>query len=171
MRISIAAAVVAGMALSFGVSASQGSGKVYFNGTVIDSPCSLTQTEYFIDFEQTSKTHLENGGTSLVKPLNITLEHCDLTTFSQAVVTFTGNTVAGVPDELSTAGTAAGMGVIINGYGQNVPFDGTPFDGIKLISGTNTLHFETWAKKAAGAQAAITEGDYSAISNFTIQYQ
>ena len=82
---SVIAGAVAMAVVSFGVNAAptipQGQGKVTFNGTVVDAPCSISQksADQSIDFGQLSKSFLEAGGTSKPMDLDIELVNCDIT--------------------------------------------------------------------------------------------
>ncbi|EEV5558952.1 type 1 fimbrial protein [Escherichia coli] len=86
---SVIAGAVAMAVVSFGVNAAptipQGQGKVTFNGTVVDAPCSISQksADQSIDFGQLSKSFLEAGGTSKPMDLDIELVNCDITAFKQ----------------------------------------------------------------------------------------
>lgn len=86
---SVIAGAVAMAVVSFGVNAAptipQGQGKVTFNGTVVDAPCSVSQksADQSIDFGQLSKSFLEAGGTSKPMDLDIELVNCDITAFKQ----------------------------------------------------------------------------------------
>ncbi len=86
---SVIAGAVAMAVVSFGVNAAptipQGQGKVTFNGTVVDAPCSISQksADQSIDFGQLSKSLLEAGGTSKPMDLDIELVNCDITAFKQ----------------------------------------------------------------------------------------
>ncbi|MES1471266.1 P fimbria major subunit PapA, partial [Escherichia coli] len=83
---SVIAGAVAMAVVSFGVNAAapttpQGQGRVTFNGTVVDAPCSISQksADQSIDFGQLSKSFLEAGGTSKPMDLDIELVNCDIT--------------------------------------------------------------------------------------------
>lgn len=86
---SVIAGAVAMAVVSFGVNAAptipQGQGKVTFNGTVVDAPCSISQksADQSIDFGLLSKSFLEAGGTSKPMDLDIELVNCDITAFKQ----------------------------------------------------------------------------------------
>ena len=86
---SVIAGAVAMAVVSFGVNAAlttpQGQGRVTFNGTVVDAPCSISQksADQSIDFGQLSKSFLEAGGTSKPMDLDIELVNCDITAFKQ----------------------------------------------------------------------------------------
>ncbi len=69
---SVIAGAVAMAVVSFGVNAAlttpQGQGRVTFNGTVVDAPCSISQksADQSIDFGQLSKSFLQAGGETVV---------------------------------------------------------------------------------------------------------
>lgn len=173
-------AVMAGavtMALvSFGVNAAdQGHGVVNFKGTVIDAPCSIApeSADQSIDFGQISKSHLNSdNGISIQKNVDIKLMNCDLSDTTKypnkkVTVAFSGNTGTSATELLTSGST--GTAVVINGYGADIDFTGKPTGGISLVDGSNTLRFSSWVKKASGV-TAVTEGDFSAITNFTLAY-
>ncbi|HAI5546785.1 TPA: fimbrial protein, partial [Escherichia coli] len=112
---SVIAGAVAMAVVSFGVNADpttpQGQGRVTFNGTVVDAPCSISQksADQSIDFGQLSKSFLENDGRSKPMNLDIELVNCDITAFKNNAKTgsvklaFTGPTT-GNNEELDTSG-------------------------------------------------------------------
>ena len=120
---SVIAGAVAMAVVSFGVNAAptipQGQGKVTFNGTVVDAPCSISQksADQSIDFGQLSKSFLEAGGTSKPMDLDIELVNCDITAFKQGQaakngkvqLSFTGPQVTGQAEEL--AGDSSGLSI------------------------------------------------------------
>lgn len=158
------------LSASFGAAANQGGGVVNFKGTVIDAPCGIApeSIDQTVDFGQISKSHLTSGGTSVQRNLDIKLVNCDVSNMGTVAVSFTGGT-SNAGDELLTSGPT-NTAVVLNGYGKNVAFDGTPTDDITLSAGDSTLRFVAWAKMANGAQA-VSEGEFTAISNFTMAYQ
>ncbi len=87
---SVIAGAVAMAVVSFGVNAApttpQGQGRVTFNGTVVDAPCSISQksADQSIDFGQLSKSFLQAGGVSKPMNLDIELVNCDITSFKGA---------------------------------------------------------------------------------------
>lgn len=125
---SVIAGAVAMAVVSFGVNAAptipQGQGKVTFNGTVVDAPCSISQksADQSIDFGQLSKSFLEAGGVSKPMDLDIELVNCDITAFKggngaqkgTVKLAFTGPIVNGHSDELDTNG-GTGTAIVVQG--------------------------------------------------------
>ena len=172
---SVIAGAVAMAVVSFGVNAAptipQGQGKVTFNGTVVDAPCSISQksADQSIDFGQLSKSFLEAGGTS--KPMDL-----DITAFKQGQaakngkvqLSFTGPQVTGQAEELATNG-GTGTAIVVQAAGKNVSFDGTAGDAYPLKDGDNVLHYTALVKKANGG--TVSEGAFSAVATFNLSYQ
>ncbi|EHK6939220.1 P fimbria major subunit PapA [Escherichia coli] len=182
---SVIAGAVAMAVVSFGVNAAptipQGQGKVTFNGTVVDAPCSISQksADQSIDFGQLSKSFLlEAGGVSKPMDLDIELVNCDITAFKggngaqkgTVKLAFTGPIVNGHSDELDTNG-GTGTAIVVQGAGKNVVFDGSEGDANTLKDGENVLHYTAVVKKSSAVDAAVTEGAFSAVANFNLTYQ
>ena len=171
MKKNILVGAIAGV-MTFCVNAAEPTtGTLSFNGTVVESPCNISSlsADQAIDLGLVSKSILNQGGTSSQKDINIVLENCDVSTMSKAKIVFSGNVDGST--ELATSGTAKNVVVKINGYGKNVEF-GQKTDAIAIVNGTNTLHFTAWAEKSANAKGAdVTEGNFSAVSNFNISYE
>ncbi|EEZ4415683.1 P fimbria major subunit PapA [Escherichia coli] len=180
---SVIAGAVAMAVVSFGVNAApttpQGQGRVTFNGTVVDAPCSISQksADQSIDFGQLSKSFLANDGQSKPMNLDIELVNSDITAFKNGnaktgsvKLAFTGPTVSGHPSELATNG-GTGTAIMIQAAGKNVPFDGTEGDANLLKDGDNVLHYTAVVKKSSDGNAQITEGAFSAVATFNLSYQ
>lgn len=170
MKKNILVSTIAGL-MTFCVNAADpATGRLSFDGTVVDSPCNISSlsADQAIDLGLVSKSILNNGGTSSQKDINIVLENCDASTMSKAKIAFSGNVDGST--ELTTSGTAKNVVVKINGYGKDVQF-GKETDAIAIVDGTNTLHFTAWAEKSATANGDVTEGNFSAVSNFNITYE
>jgi len=166
---TVMAGAVAMALVSFGANAAnQGQGIVNFKGTVIDAPCSIApeSVDQTIDFGQISKSHLNNEGISVKKPLNIKLVNCEPN--KSVAVTFTGATLTGDNTALGTAGDT-GTAVVISGQdGQLVQF-GSEGATQSLKEGENTLHYSSWVK--AASKGSAKEGDFTAVANFNLTYQ
>lgn len=161
-----------------GAGNTQGAGQVTFQGTVVDAPCGISpdSIDQTVDFGPVSKALLDANGTSVVKPLDIKLVNC---TFAAATggkqpakkvkVAFNGTTVTGQAKELGTSG-GTGTAIVVSGQnGTSVSFDGS--DGVEqpINTGSNSLHYSAWVKKATGS-TSVTEGAFSAVANFTLTY-
>ncbi|MBJ9325117.1 fimbrial protein [Citrobacter braakii] len=170
---SILGGAIALSLVSFG-SYANGQGVVNFKGSVINAPCGIApeSIDQSIDFGQISKAHLNAGGTSVKKNLDIKLVNCDLTATNALTkgvkVNFSGTTLAGDTKTLGTAGDATGTGIVI--YSQ----DGTQVDFVAdsapqaIKPGDNTLHYNTWV--VAPGKAA-KEGAFTAVAHFNLAYE
>lgn len=152
----------------------QGQGTVNFKGVVVDAPCGIAQesADQTIDFGQVSKTHLENGGTSVKKDLDIKLVNCEIdpTTTKKVSVSFSGTLADNThSDELGTAGDTGTVIVVSGSDGKLVPFDGTKSNETQLKAGDNNLKYSTWVKK--GSAGTIKEGAFTAVASFNLTYQ
>lgn len=169
MKSTVLAVSLASILTSFGVSAAgQGAGVVNFHGYVIDAPCSIApeSKEQTIEFGDISKSFLQNGGKSERK-LTIKLINCDAATAAKGVqVNFGGAVVGGTSTELLTAGTT-NTAIKLNGYGEDVVF-GTPTKAVMVKDGDTFLEYTASLVKASGA--TVAEGEFTAVSNFTMTY-
>ncbi|HIA0410220.1 P fimbria major subunit PapA [Escherichia coli] len=184
---SVIAGAVAMAVVSFGVNAApttpQGQGRVTFNGTVVDAPCSISQksADQSIDFGQLSKSFLQAGGVSKPMNLDIELVNCDITSFKgvggapgakkgTVKLAFSGPRVSGHNEELDTSG-GTGTAIVVQAAGKNVSFDGTEGDANTLKDGDNVLHYTAIVKKSSANNAQVTEGAFSAVATFNLSYQ
>ncbi|EHH5054288.1 type 1 fimbrial protein [Escherichia coli] len=155
--------------------ADQGQGKVNFKGTVIDAPCGIApeSADQSIDFGQISKAHLAADGISVKKDLDIKLVNCVLDAKKPTVkVAFSGTNVNGHTNELGTAGDTGTAIVISSEDGSLVTFDGKTSTGsMNYKAGDNTLHYNAWVKKSSADNAAIKEGEFTAVTNFNLAYE
>ncbi|HBU6133634.1 fimbrial protein [Enterobacter bugandensis] len=169
MKSTVLAVSLASILTSFGVSAAgQGAGVVNFHGYVIDAPCSIApeSKDQTIEFGDITKSFLQNGGKSEQK-LTIKLINCDAATAAKGVqVNFGGAVVGGTSTELLTAGTT-NTAIKLNGYGEDVVF-GTPTKAVMVADGDTFLEYTASLVKASGA--TVAEGEFTAVSNFTMTY-
>ncbi|MED8731090.1 fimbrial protein [Escherichia marmotae] len=166
---TVMAGAVAMALVSFGANAAnQGQGIVNFKGTVIDAPCGIApeSADQSIDFGQISKSHLNNKGISVKKPLNIKLVNCEPN--KSVKVTFTGATLSGDNTALGTAGDT-GTAVVISGQDGKLVSFGTEGAAQSLKEGDNTLHYSSWVK--AASEGSAKEGDFTAVANFNLAYE
>lgn len=177
MTKAVMAGAVAMALVSFGANAAttQGQGKITFKGSVIDAPCGIApeSADQAIDFGQISKAHLNKDGISKKQNVDIKLVNCEFGTATADTplkntvkVSFSG---VNTGSDFTSIGLSTTNAVIkMSGQdGKLVKFDGTPSDGSKLQSGDNTLRYQAWVQKGA---AAVTEGEFSAVANFSLAY-
>ncbi|WNN46697.1 fimbrial protein [Winslowiella toletana] len=171
---SVLVAVVAlGMA-SMANAADQGHGKVTFTGSIIDAPCSIhpDSIDQTVNLGQVANSTLANGGKSTPRNFTVDLENCSFgspATKNKVALTFTGMESKAKNGLLGITGTATGASVAItDGSGQVISL-GKATNPQTLQDGKNTLSFAAYMQ-GDGASAAITEGDFQAVADFTLAY-
>ncbi|EOV8484588.1 fimbrial protein [Klebsiella aerogenes] len=152
----------------------QGHGKVTFTGSIIDAPCSIApeSIDQTVDLGQISKAALQNSGQSTPRNFEIMLENCSFgtpATKNKVSVTFTGMESAADNGLLGITGTAKGASIAITDASGKVIELGEPTKEQNLQDGNNTLSFAAYMQ-GDGASATITEGDFQAVTDFTLAY-
>ncbi|EFB70830.1 Pap fimbrial major pilin protein precursor [Providencia rustigianii] len=175
------ATIMAASVTSFGVMA-ENTGTINFIGTVVTSPCNIGQSslKQTVDFGQLSRRGLENGRSAEVD-FNIEFTGCDFSDFTKddagtpAVVksmelVFTGQNYADATNTLlsTSPGNLNNVGIAIDGFEFGKAKD--ILSRIINKKGDNTLSFKALAK-AIDTTKDVTEGKFSAITNFRITYQ
>ena len=153
-----------------------GSGKVTFNGEIINAPCSVApeSVDQVVEMGQISTKELVKGGESNSKPFSIKLLNCEITPDEDAVkVTFSG---AKDPVDSSLlvigGGQAAGAGIKMTAPGGAPIVLGTPTSAFGLVNGDNELPFSAVLKGYADQTAnPLTAGAFTAVTNFTLSYE
>ncbi|KUE80920.1 fimbrial protein [Aeromonas schubertii] len=156
--------------------AGQGSGKVTFNGEIINAPCSVApeSVDQVVEMGQISTKELVKGGESNSKPFSIKLENCEITEADDAVkVTFSG---AQDPVDSSLlvigGGQAAGAGIKMTAPGGAPIVLGTPTAAYKLVNGDNQLDFSAVLKGYEDQTTnPLQAGAFTATTNFTLAYE
>ncbi|HHR6038863.1 TPA: fimbrial protein [Providencia alcalifaciens] len=169
----LAATVVLGMS-SLAHAADQGHGKVTFTGSIIDAPCSIApeSIDQTIELGQVSNAALKDGGQSTPKNFDIKLENCSFGTpaaKNKVQVTFTGMESVAGNGLLGITGNAKGASVAITQGDGKVIELGKPTKEQGLQDGNNTLSFAAYMQ-GDGESAVITEGDFQAVTDFTLAY-
>lgn len=161
-------AVVAGSA-----SANQGTGTVTFQGSIIDAPCSIKDTDLSgakaVQIGAISTVLLNAGKSSVPRNFDIELEGCDITTLKSVNTTFTGAPSAIKAGSLAINGTAKNAAIVITDRGGNQIKLGDKSADQMLVAGNNTLRFSAYLQGDA-ANAAVP-GDFDAIATFALSYQ
>ncbi|OJT44273.1 fimbrial protein [Serratia plymuthica] len=168
----LAAAVVFGM--SSLAHADQGHGKVTFTGSIIDAPCSIApeSIDQTVDLGQISNAALKDGGQSTPRNFDIKLESCSFGTpaaKNKVQVTFTGMESNAGNGLLGITGNAKGASLAITQADGQVITLGQATKEQTLQDGNNTLSFAAYLQ-GDGASATITEGDFQAVTDFTLAY-
>ncbi|AGE94443.1 fimbrial protein [Citrobacter farmeri] len=155
--------------------ADQGHGQVFFDGSIIDAPCSLNSDSEKIDvhFDEVSNVLLQNGGTNDgqtdPEDIIINLENCSVKTGATVETTFTGAQGGQGKSSLGITGTAKGASIILTD-GKSAPITlGEATDGQAIQNGHNTLKFAAYLK-GDGASSTIIPGTFSAVADFTLAY-
>jgi major pilin subunit PapA len=148
--------------------ASASSGTVNFSGSVVSAPCNIAteSVNQSIEFDTLSNSFLDSGNNSAMKPLTIQLTDCD-NSVTTASVLFAGQSVTGATNELATAGPT-GTAIQITNAGTPVDF-GVAVPLNTISEGSNTVQFGAHVKKATGV-TNTQQGDFTAVTNFTIVY-
>jgi len=154
------------------VAANQG-GKVTFTGNITDSACSISpeSSDQTVDLGQVSIKDLIDGDRkSTPRNFDITLENCILNKpklENWVKITFNGAGATFNPALLGTSGTASGVGIAISEQNSDdyLPL-GVASSPQNLLTGDNTLHFSAYL--VGGLRP--TEGDFTAVANFTLDY-
>ncbi|MCP1266290.1 fimbrial protein [Aeromonas hydrophila] len=151
-----------------------GSGKVTFNGEIINAPCSVApeSVDQVVEMGQVSTKELVNGGESNSKPFSIKLLNCEISDTEDAVkVTFSG---ASEQDGLLLigGGDAAGAGIKMTAPGGAPIVLGTPTAAFNLVNGDNELPFSAVLKGFTDQTAKpLQAGAFTAVTNFTLSYE
>ncbi|CAI2021030.1 Fimbria A protein precursor [Serratia proteamaculans] len=171
---TLLATVITFSAMSMAHAADQGHGKVTFTGSIIDAPCSIApeSIDQTVELGQISNAALKDSGQSTPKNFDIKLEDCSFGTpaaKNKVQVTFTGMASASGNGLLGITGNAKGASVAITQADGQVIELGKPTKEQALQDGNNTLSFAAYMQ-GDGASAAITEGDFQAVADFTLAY-
>ncbi|AKG68221.1 Fimbria A protein precursor [Serratia fonticola] len=169
----LAAVAVFGLS-SLAHAADQGNGKVTFTGSIIDAPCSIApdSADQTIELGQISKVALKDGGKSTPRNFDIQLENCSVSekdSQNKVQITFTGMKSPAKNGLLGITGSAKGASVAVTDGSGAVIELGKPSTAQELSDGTNTLSFAAYVQ-GDGASAAITEGEFQAVADFTLAY-
>ncbi|WP_448868846.1 fimbrial protein [Enterobacter ludwigii] len=166
---TLSAMVLASGLVTFGAQADQGSGMVTFTGSVIDAPCSIAagDEDQTISLGQVSSSAVANGGTSTPVPFYIHLENCSVDTANTVTTTFSGMDSSVTGAVLGVTGNATDVGIVMTDGDSNTITLGEATAGQTIVSGDNTLSYSAYIIGGA----APTEGDFTAVTNWTLAYE
>lgn len=162
------------------VTGNQGSGKIFFKGSVIDAPCSIKDGgEINVSMQNIANSKLKNGGRSSPTPFSIQLQDCDLSSARKTIgVSFSGNTAMAEDKTpinnllyLDNKDVKAGLGIDFGNkeivFGAASGEEGTVT--IPLNSTSQSIDFNAYLKGLG--DAVVQPGDFGAIATFTMNYQ
>ncbi|MEP8888254.1 fimbrial protein [Enterobacter roggenkampii] len=149
-------------------------GTIQFIGSVADAPCSVSADSEngVVTLDQVTLDSMGTKGSASgqAKAFDIALENCDVTTYTNATITFHGQSTTDQPGALAnTAGSGAATGVALMLFGP----DGAQLDVEKesskqiLATGTNKIPLSVDYVKTADA---ATAGAVESVATFQITY-
>ncbi|WP_165466837.1 fimbrial protein [Enterobacter cloacae] len=161
----------------------QGSGKIKFQGIVIDAPCSIApdSVDKVIDLGEVTTAVINANKKSTPVPVEINLENCQLddpadetdTPISKVDVTFTSAATDATDTSLMSntyANGAQNVGVRLLDIAESTLPLGEA-KSIDLLAGstTQTLHFKAVMEVLTGKTA--TAGQVEATANYVLMYK
>lgn len=169
---------VGSMLLCGSAFAAGNSGKVTFNGEIINAPCSVDSNslDQVVKMGQISTKDLANGGeySDPDSTFKIKLRQCTIAQNQDSVkITFSGTADPVEPTLLAIGGgDAAGAGIKMIAPGGNPVTLGQPTSAYKLSNGENELVFNAILKGYAKQDDhPIKAGTFTAVTNFTLSYE
>ncbi len=177
MKIStLAIASILALGVTAANAADQGSGKVTFNGSIIDAPCSIAadSLDQTVSLGAIATAVLENGGASTPVPFNINLQGCVITTGikDKLSVTFTGMQSPYDQYSLGLLGGAAGASIELRTTDNAQVKLGVATDPVTLSAGvTNPSLTFNAVLKGNTTSAPLVPGAFSVPANFVLAYQ
>lgn len=173
LKAVMASMVLLAASISAAHAAGAGSGTISFEGEILEAACSIKpgNSDQTISLGEIAKSQLATGGLSHPETFRIELTGCSTSALTDKTVsaTFTGAASADVTGALGITGTAKGAGImLLDGSGTAVPL-GSSTKVQTLQNGDNTLGFAAYLQgKATGD---ITPGNFSAVTNFALNYK
>ncbi|MDF2413123.1 fimbrial protein [Aeromonas sp. 1HA1] len=174
VAMGVGSMLLCGSAIAAGTT---GSGKVTFNGEIINAPCSVDSdsVDQTVYLGQISTKQLAKGGESNEEngKFSIKLLNCELSETDDAIkVTFSGAKDPVDPSLLVIGGQAAGAGIKMIAPGGATVVLGQPTAAYALSPGDNELPFTAVLKGYANQTAnPLRAGDFTAVTNFTLSYE
>ena len=152
-------------------------GKIHFEGAVTATPCGIVpeSLNQVVQLGQVSKANLLQGGASERQDFEIRLVNCTFGPNDNKTVsiTFSGDTSMGFANELKTRGDSGNTVIKLYDHDENpVNFD-QALEAVDLVEGSNEqniLHFSAEVAMSKQDGATVTEGDFDALSTFTLAY-
>lgn len=153
-------------------------GTVNFEGSIVNAPCvvEVGSDNSVVTMGQHRMSNFKaTGDTSNPVGFDIKLSDCAVDTYSNASITFSGNTLGG-NDNVLALNSASGVDAAAEGIGLQILQDGTPVkvDGTTpsastaLKEGDTNIHFNAQYISVADK---VTSGSANTSAQFTVKYQ
>lgn len=173
----IAASFIAGTAFTAQAASTTltvSGGTIQFMGSVVNAPCSVSaDSEHgIVILDQVTLDSMgAKGETSgQAKAFNISLENCDVTTYTNATVTFHGQSSPNQAGVLAnTAGSGAAKGVALQLFGPDGNKLNVEKESSKQILSTGTNKIPMSVDYVTTADAA-TAGAVESVATFQVTY-
>lgn len=144
---------------------------IEFTGKIVESTCSLETGSQGQNVELgtiSANTFAAANAFSLEKDFTIELNDCSTSAYSNAKITFRGDTING-NTQLNVTGGATNIGLQILENGTPLALDGTSSSAQKtLTNGTNVFDFTT---RYISLDNTVGVGDAKANVQFTVEYE
>lgn len=151
-------------------------GNIKFMGSVVDAPCAvaLESEDQVVHIDQITLKSLgaKDAVSGQAKPFYVTLTNCDVSTYTNAAIAFSGQSDSASAGALAnTAGSGAATGVALRLFGpdgkQMDVNSGTASDTVPLSKGDNTIPMSVDYLTTGDAPTA---GAVEAVATFQITY-
>lgn len=151
-----------------------------FHGELVEDPCTVApDNQGEISLGQRESAFFYNHSNNPVTvgvPFKLKLSECDLSLGKEVKITLKGDPDTDLTGLLKVSGTASGFAIglesVQDGVVTQMPINQGTFT-YKLKDGENTLDFKAYLKGKAEdiANKTITEGDYTAMIEFGLEYE
>ncbi|QLA06944.1 type 1 fimbrial protein [Enterobacter ludwigii] len=154
------------------VNAMAQNGTVTFEGSITDSPCSVTPDtlDQTVNMGDVSSESLKNGQAGTPTSFTINLTDCSTAVKKTVKTTWGGMASTANPDLLGLSGNAKGASLAIADGSGNLIALGQPSASQQLLDGNNTLQFSAYLQ-GDGASATIIPGNFTTVATFALTYQ
>lgn len=151
-------------------------GNIKFMGSVVDAPCAvaLESEDQIVHIEQVTLKSLgaKDAVSGQAQQFYVYLTNCDVSTYTNAAITFSGQSDAASPGDLAnTAGSGGAVGVALRLFGpdgQKMEVNsGTASDTVPLSKGQNTIPMSV---DYLTTGTTPTAGSVEAVATFQIIY-
>lgn len=151
-------------------------GNIQFKGSVVDAPCAvaLESEDQIVHIEQVTLKSLgkKDEVSGQAQQFYVYLTNCDVSTYTNAAITFSGQSDAASPGALAnTAGSGGAVGVALRLFGPDGKKldvnSGTASGTVPLSTGENTIPMSVDYLTTADTPTA---GSVEALATFQIIY-